>query len=91
MNICGEYSETLKSMRDLVELWAQQTGDTIPADPTPSLTTGQRARSVKHRELPGAATGAEKINHPGPVKLVQQVNDDQGKGGRSTQTYGIPR
>ena len=64
-----EHREVLKAMREQLALWTEQTGDTIPDDPTPDTPKGTAIRNAPHREMPGAAAGAEKINHPGPVGL----------------------
>jgi arylsulfatase len=64
-----EYHATLEKLRRLLTLWTEQTGDTIPEDPTPDTPKGTKIRNAPHREMPGAAVGAEKNNHPGPVKL----------------------
>jgi arylsulfatase len=64
-----EYHATLEKLRRLLTLWTEQTGDTIPEDPTPDTPKGTKIRNAPHREMPGAAMGAEKNNHPGPVKL----------------------
>jgi arylsulfatase len=64
-----EYRETPEGMRTLLALWTEQTGDTVPDDPTPDTPKGKTMKTAPHREMPGAAAGAEKINHPGPVRL----------------------
>ena len=65
----AEYRDALEEMRNLLDLWTKQTGDTVPENPTPDTPQGTRIKDAPHREMPGAAAGAEKINHPGPVKL----------------------
>ena len=64
----AEYGDILEEMRSQLDLWTKQTGDTVPEDPTPNTPQGTRIRDAPHREMPGAAAGAEMINHPGPVK-----------------------
>ena len=68
---------TLDRMRGLLEDWAEATGDSVPADPTPDrqpLHEGGKNRGFQHAELPGAANDAASIDRPGPVLL--------GEGGR---------
>ena len=64
-----EYREILKTMRKQLARWTEQTGDTVPEDPTPDTPKGTKIRNAPHREMPGAAAGAEKINHAGPAKF----------------------
>ena len=67
-----KHGPTLKKLRRLLVQWTQQTGDTIPKNPSPDRDAppGEPAKSkrgFKHGEFPGASAGAETINHPGPV------------------------
>mgnify|MGYP005853588455 CR=1 FL=1 len=77
------YAEVLNQARGLLAAWTEQTGDTIPENPTPNrhapprivdgevLPRGQRSGPANpHAELPGAAKNATEINHPGPLRLV---------------------
>ena len=77
-----EYADTLKQARKLLADWTSQTGDSIPADPTPNrhapprIENGQIIPAAKpngpknpHREMPGASNNATSINHPGPIRL----------------------
>lgn len=76
-----EYSHVLVKMRGILQKWTEQTGDTVPSDPTPDrderpriengrfIDSGKRDKNFQHREMPGDAAGATKINHPGPVRL----------------------
>lgn len=77
-----EYEKTLKTARALVEKWSVETGDTIPANPTPNrhapprIEDGKIIRAGKtigalnpHAEMPGAAKNSMQINLPGPVRL----------------------
>ena len=84
-NLAGnpEYAEALKQARLLLANWTEQTGDTIPDNPTPNrhsppriedgriIPAGSFEKSKRnpHAEMPGAARGAMEINHPGPVRL----------------------
>jgi len=71
-----EYKPVLIQMRKLLAQWTEQTGDTIPKNPTPNRdsppgqpNTGTGRKNFKYGEFPGTAAGAEKINHPGPLKI----------------------
>jgi arylsulfatase len=67
----NEYQETTTQMRRLLSQWTEETGDTLPQDPTPhrDAPPGEPPRSRKgfqHREMPGDAKNAGAINNPGP-------------------------
>ena len=70
-----ENEPILKKMRKLLNAWSEQTGDSIPGNPTPSRDAPpdqpkiKRKKGFKHGEMPGDATNATKINHKGPVRL----------------------
>ncbi|VGO22123.1 sulfatase family protein [Pontiella sulfatireligans] len=76
-----EYAGALKKARGLIDQWTEQTGDTIPKNPTPHRHSPPRIEDGKiipagkfknknpHAEMPGAAANATEINHPGPVEL----------------------
>jgi len=80
-NLAGnpEYAETLAQARALVVAWSKQTGDTIPAQPTPNrhspprieggkiVSAGKAKQRNPHSEMPGAASNATENNHPGPI------------------------
>ena len=75
-----KHGKTLKQARALLTKWVKQTGDSIPANPTPNrhdppriedgkiLPPGKAKIRNPHAEMPGFSTNATKINHPGPVK-----------------------
>lgn len=69
----GEFSGVLAEMSALLDVWTEQTGDTVPTDPTPDRQKVNEAKSknpdFRVRELPGAARDAGKITAKGPVKL----------------------
>lgn len=71
-NLTGEpgHAETLATMRSLLDRWKEQTGDSVPANPTPDRQplhqSDQNAKLVRG-EFPGADRVATEINHPGPV------------------------
>lgn len=65
-----EHAAELARLRNALDQWTVQTGDTIPKNPTPDRN--QRPGEPKppefeHREMPGDAKQAQKINAPGPV------------------------
>ncbi len=76
-----EYANALEKARGLIADWTEQTGDTIPSNPTPDRHTPPRIENGKilpagsytertpHAELPGAARNATAINHPGPIRF----------------------
>ncbi len=76
-----EYESVLEQARGLIADWTEQTGDTIPENPTPHrhtpprivngeiLPAGDYTERTPHAEMPGAARNAMSINHPGPLRL----------------------
>ena len=72
-----KHAKALKQARALLTEWAKQTGDSIPANPTPNrhdppriedgkiLPPGKVKKRNPHAEMPGASNNATKINHPG--------------------------
>ncbi|HAW32639.1 MAG TPA: heparan N-sulfatase, partial [Planctomycetaceae bacterium] len=65
-----EHAAELARLSKALDQWTVQTGDTIPETPTPDRN--QRPGEPKppefeHREMPGDAKQAQKINAPGPV------------------------
>ena len=81
-NLAGQSASApaLEKGRALLAKWTEQTGDTLPANPTPSrhgpprIVDGKVLRWERgpggnpHAEFPGAARGATAINHPGPLR-----------------------
>lgn len=80
-----DYTTQLNQARVLLAEWAQQTGDTVPENPTPHRHAPPRIENGRiipagkalignsrnpHAELPGAARNAVSINHPGPLRLA---------------------
>lgn len=76
------YAEALKQARSLLADWTEQTGDTVPENPTPDRRDPPRivdgeiirmgpkhGKQNPHAEFPGAAKNADKINNPGPIRL----------------------
>ena len=72
-NLAGnsEYQDALQQSRQLLNRWKEQTGDSIPTNPTPNRQPlHERAKMTKpYGEFPGAANNATTINHPGPILL----------------------
>jgi Arylsulfatase A and related enzymes len=70
------WSSILGEMRSLLNIWKQETRDSVPENPTPSrdaLHGGARTSGTLERsELPGSAAGATGINQPGPVRWTTQ-------------------
>jgi arylsulfatase len=77
-----EHRATLKQARKLIAAWTEQTGDSIPENPTPNRHPPPRVEDGKiipaakggkkrnpHSEMPGASNNAMAINHPGPIRL----------------------
>lgn len=75
-----KHAKTLKQARALLTEWVKQTGDSIPANPTPNrhdppriedgkiLPPGKAKTRNPHAEMPGVSKNATRINHPGPIK-----------------------
>ena len=88
-NLAGDPAngDTLSRMRGLLDTWVEQTGDTLPSEPTPDREQrpGGKAPVGKHRhkEMPGDARGAQQIHHPGPVKLGAATEPSPGSGEQS--------
>lgn len=57
----------LQHLREVLDRWTQETGDTIPQDPTPDRT-GPRTNKDAVGEIPGAKAGANAILAPGPIR-----------------------
>jgi N-sulfoglucosamine sulfohydrolase len=69
-------ANALKQLRRLLDTWTEQTGDSIPENPSPhrDAPPGKPAlnkKAFKPGEMPGASKGARQINHPGPVRLAR--------------------
>ena len=72
-NLAGDeaHAATLATARALLERWKEETGDSVPADPTPDRGTRRIPghRGDVYGEPPGASRNATSIQHPGPVLL----------------------
>lgn len=70
-NLAGreEVTETMKKMRRLLDQWSEETGDTVPENPTGDRQTldGVKDPDFEHLEFPGRSKNAEKINNSGPI------------------------
>ena len=77
----AEHQEALEQARSLLSEWTEQTGDSIPNNPTPNrhdpprivdgeiIPAGKTKGKNLHGEMPGASRNASGINHPGPIKI----------------------
>lgn len=75
-----EYAAQMETARKTLAKWTEETGDTVPTNPTPNRRTPptvvdgkivrgkEEAGGNPHAEFPGAARNASKINHPGPLR-----------------------
>lgn len=79
-----EYAEVLAKARKQIVDWTEQTGDSIPKNPTPDRWVPPRIENGKvkpkgkilnernpHAEMPGASLKAMENNHPGPIRLQE--------------------
>lgn len=65
-----ENRAVLHQIRLLLTQWTNQTGDNIPDNPTPHKATMEgKLLEWERREMPGTATSAPKLNHPGPINI----------------------
>jgi arylsulfatase len=61
----------LIKLRAVLTRWTNETGDTVPAKPTPTNVvygTGAKTQEFWRGEPPGASAHALKINAPGPIR-----------------------
>jgi arylsulfatase len=75
-----EHAAQIDTARKALARWTEETGDTIPTNPTPNrhgpprVVHGKVVRGKTeaggnpHAEFPGAARNATKIHHPGPLR-----------------------
>jgi N-sulfoglucosamine sulfohydrolase len=65
------HAETLGQLRGILDRWTEETGDSVPANPTPGVVLfGARQhlqRDFKRGPMPGEDRGATTINASGPV------------------------
>jgi arylsulfatase len=67
-----ECQDVLKHLRKVMDQWIDQTGDTVPNNPSNSSKITYSKDNIPQMEFkrggfPGAEKNAIKINHPGPV------------------------
>lgn len=73
-NLAGveRHADKLAELRVVLDRWADETGDSVPAHPTPdSSPVGKRQGmepGFSRGDIPGADRGAMNINAPGPVR-----------------------
>lgn len=68
--LAAEPPPELAHLRAVLDRWSEETGDTVPLQPTAAnidLATGARS-ALRRGEAPGEATRATRINAPGPVR-----------------------
>ena len=65
----SENRETLAKMRAALDRWTEETGDTIPEDPTNDREDpfGKKFPDHKRGTFPGTERGATEINAKGPI------------------------
>ncbi len=72
-NLANEsrHREILDSLIVILDSWEDETGDTVPSNPTPDREDLYRNQypGFERGELPGAGRNAQNINRPGPVRL----------------------
>ncbi|MEM9368219.1 MAG: heparan N-sulfatase, partial [Planctomycetota bacterium] len=67
------FQEPLETARALLVRWTEETGDTLPENPTPDRNTRsaemKKNKGHRHLEMPGDVAGATEIEAAGPVTL----------------------
>ncbi|MEY3393774.1 MAG: hypothetical protein RL346_10 [Verrucomicrobiota bacterium] len=66
----AEHQEIRATLAKVLADWVGQTGDTVPEHPTPTRKKGDPQKGNRG-EIPGAAKQAERVNHPGPVRIAR--------------------
>lgn len=68
------YEKKLAKLKHVLARWTEETGDSVPAEPTPGVKlfgAKQHTEPAFHRgPMPGADRGAEKITADGPVRAL---------------------
>lgn len=62
-----EFKAIQRKLAGILKQWSRETGDTVPHNPSPDRGPIRPKGGDKRGELPGQATGANRINNPGPV------------------------
>ena len=67
----SEHRETLDRLRALLDRWKAETGDSVPASPTPDRQPlhDSNEKPIRRGDFPGASNDATAINRPGPIML----------------------
>jgi len=65
-----KYAPVLRRLRTALDQWTEDTGDTVPDDPTNDREDiyHESNPDFERGELPGEAAGAMDINDPGPIR-----------------------
>ncbi len=65
-----KYSSVKKRLRHILDQWTEETGDTVPDNPTNDREDIYHNQNPDHRrgELPGEAENATEIDRPGPIR-----------------------
>jgi arylsulfatase len=65
-----EHAPVLSDLVRYLDRWAEDTGDTVPKNPTNDRQDPYKKKYRNHKRgtMPGTERGATKINHPGPIK-----------------------
>ncbi len=68
-----EQRDVLEKLRGILDRWTEETGDTVPEEPTNDRQDvhGNKYPGHKRGTMPGAERGATKINRPGPVRAEE--------------------
>ncbi len=78
-NVAGDpkYESVRNRLRHALDQWEDETGDTVPDNPTPDredIYHNQNPDFNGHREVPGEAENATEINRPGPIRTEDVEN-----------------
>ena len=67
----AEHRETLEQLRNVLERWKTETGDSVPTNPTLDRQDIHEniERSTPRGEFPGHSAGASKLNASGPIRF----------------------
>lgn len=71
-----EHAGQIQELRTLLDRWKKETGDSIPAHPTPDrqpLHESREGGKLIRGDFPGADQGARQIQHPGPVRRMRKL------------------
>ena len=74
-NLAGEteHEAVLERLRKMLDRWTEETGDTVPENPTPDRDKRpgeeEKPKKFKRGAFPGAGRDAANVNRPGPVRI----------------------